>query len=61
MTTTKPTTEPEPIKAEVVAPLPPVGRCHWCGQPAAELTLVEVVHGVERMRCAKCGGGRVGH
>ncbi len=52
---------PEPIIAIPVEPGPVVGRCHWCGQPAANLSLVEVVHGVERMICEKCGGGRVGH
>lgn len=61
MTTTKTTTEPEPIVAVLVEPGPVMGRCHWCGQPAANLTLVEVVHGVERMRCDKCGGVHVGH
>lgn len=61
MTTTKTPTKPEPLVAVPIAPGPAVGRCHWCGQPASKLTLVETIGGVERYKCEKCGGARVGH
>ena len=35
-------------------------RCHWCGQPSANLVLVETVNGVERYKGDCCGQRHLG-
>lgn len=42
-------------QAQPVHPGPPSVRCHWCGQLAQQITLVEVVNGQERWKGECCG------
>jgi hypothetical protein len=44
------------MNAPVVTPGPPLGRCSWCGRLSHDLTLTEVVHGLERFKCHVCTG-----
>jgi len=49
-------------EAQEIAQAPPVergpivGRCHFCGQVASRLTLIEVIDGFERYKGECCGG-----
>lgn len=46
----------ELVNAPLVQLGPPLGRCHFCGRLARNLTLVEVVNGQERLRGECCNG-----